>query len=110
MAVFPLDFCWLVGVDNHKHIRSFFFHIFSFLSYPQFCARFVCTSCSQIETPNMKLAVKSYILGRVYGESYTERCGSTTTSVYDNLQTAGVEQNNDNHVGAAPRRATGTGY
>ena len=29
--------------------------------------------------------------------------------VYDNLQTAGVEQNKDNHVGDAARRATVTG-
>jgi len=63
---FSFPFLFLVGLHrSYEHIRSFF----SFLSrsYPQFCALFVCTSCSQIEAPNNKLAAMSY-KPRVYGE------------------------------------------
>ena len=55
---------FFLGVDSHdEHIRSFF-SLFSFLSCPQFCALFVCTSCPQIEAPNNKSVVMSF---KVYG-------------------------------------------
>ena len=82
---FPLDFFifHLVGVDS-PNTFAFSFSLFlswiSHLSYPQFCARFVCTSCSHIEeATNKNLVVMSYY--RVYGESCTGRV--KVQQVYD---------------------------
>ena len=94
VAGFPLDFCWLVGVDSHKHIRSFFFFI-SFLSCltlnfaHALCVRVARRSKHQIEIGGDELYI------RVYGESYTERCGSTTTRftiTYKQLESSKTKQ------------------